>query len=124
MAISVYNVFSLNRAIENLIKQDINLSFKCGFQFYRLKKELDEIERYTVDRLNKVINTEHLNNNTLTNDEESIYLAVMNSMVELDTDKIDLEELKTNSELKAGLKDIMFIYEILSEKNNTTLIEN
>ena len=72
MTISVYEVFSLNRAIEKLIENDIKMSFNDGYQFYQLKKELNNIEQYAAKRLNSVIQTEHLNTNQLTDDEQMI----------------------------------------------------
>lgn len=124
MTISVYDVFSLNRAIEKIMGLDVHMSFNDGYHFYCLKKELDDIEQYTVKRLNSVISTEHLNNNTLTDDEQMIYLAVMNSEVNISDYDINLDILKDNKELCASLKDIMIIYNVFDKKNVATSNES
>lgn len=124
MKIRIFDVFSLNRAIEDLITQDIKMSFVCGYNLCQMKKELDNIELYTVERLNKVINTEHLNNNSLTEEEEIIYSAIMNSEIEIKNYGFIVDELKKSSTIEVGLNDIACICEILNEKNNTSLIEN
>lgn len=124
MTISVYEAFSLNRAIEKLIENDIKMSFNDGYQFYQLKKELNNIEQYTVKRLNNVIQTEHLNTNQLTDDEQMIYLAVMNSEVNISDYDINLDNLKDNKELCASIKDIMILYDVFGKKNVVTSNES
>lgn len=124
MTISVYEVFSLNRAIEKLIENDIKMSFNDGYQFYQLKKELNDIEQYAAKRLNSVIQTEHLNTNQLTDDEQMIYLAVMNSEVNISDYDINLDKLKDNKELCTSLKDIMILYDVFGKKNVATSNEN
>lgn len=124
MTISVYEVFSLNRAIEKLIENDIKMSFNDGYQFYQLKKELNNIEQYAAKRLNSVIQTEHLNTNQLTDDEQMIYLAVMNSEVNISDYDINLDNLKGNEELCASLKDIMILYDVFGKKNVATSNES
>lgn len=116
MVLTVFNVFKINQSVERLIEQNIKLSFNNGYKLLQLKKELDNIEQYTVSKLNQVIDNERMKANQMTDEEQMTYLTIMNSEIEINDIKIDFDNIKENNEITLPLQDIELLSVFFEEK--------
>lgn len=120
MILTVFEVFKLNQSIERLIEQDCNLSFNNGYKLIQIKRELDDIEQYAVSKLNQVIDNERLKSNEMTEEEQMVYVTVMNNEVEVSDIKIDFDNIKENNEITLPLSDIEMLSVFFEEKKSCT----
>lgn len=120
MILTVFEVFKLNQSIERLIEQDCNLSFNNGYKLIQIKRELDDIEQYAVSKLNQVIDNERLRSNEMTEEEQMVYVTIMNNEVEVSDIKIDFDNIKENNEITLPLSDIEMLSVFFEEKKTCT----
>lgn len=120
MILTVFEVFKLNQSIERLIEQDCNLSFNNGYKLIQIKRELDDIEQYAVSKLNQVIDNERLISNEMTEEEQMVYVTIMNNEVEVSDIKIDFDNIKENNEITLPLSDIEMLSVFFEEKKTCT----
>lgn len=116
MKLKVYDVFKINQSLDELLKQNFKLPFKDGYALMCLKKELDSIEQYAAERINKVIDSKRMIENCMTDEETLAYTTIMNSSIEIDNCKFDFESLKNNQEIILSLPDIEAISVFFEEK--------
>lgn len=117
MILTVFDVFKLNQTIEHLNEQGIKLSFKNGYELLKFKKELDNIEQYTAQRLNSVIDSERMSKNEMTEEEQMVYVTVMSNEVDINKPEIDFDEIKNSRDINLSLSDIETLCTIFEEKN-------
>lgn len=114
MLIPIYQIIKMNRSLETLISQQTLYNINIAYKIHKIKKELDEIEQYTFDRLTLICPNFDLKNH---NEEELlIYNTILNSQIEVDLPTITEEELLSSDEIKLSIEDIENILNIFEEK--------
>lgn len=86
----VYQIIKANIVFDKLIKQQIGFEINVAYRIYKLKKELDEIEEFVMDRLTMLLGDGYDLEN-LDNNEKILYEALM-----MDEMKINVYELNIN----------------------------
>lgn len=116
MVLKVSELFEINEALSKLLSQDKEYPINIGYDIYRVKKNLDDIESYVVNRLCMVLDNERMSKNELTNEEMLVYDTVMNSDVEIETFKIEKEKLFDNNNVKLTVKEVGLIDRLFEQK--------
>lgn len=115
MKIHVYKILKVNRTIETLLEQHISYPINVGYKIFQLKKELDNIEKYIIERLSMLC--PNFFTNDMTEEEKIIYETILSSEIELNNINITIEEITNNNEVKTTLEDIENLMLLFNEKN-------
>lgn len=114
MIIPIYQVIKSNRSIELLIQQECLYNINIAYKIYKIKKELDEIESYTFNRLNLLCPNIDITN--MTEIETDLYNTILNTMIEVNIPYLTEDELLSSDEVKLSIDDINNILLLFSEK--------
>lgn len=117
MKLSVEKVFRIGMSLDKLLSQQGELPLNVGYDLWRMKKQLDDIGSYVMERLKMVISEEHMQNNELDTAEQIAYETVLKSEVDISPFKITTEELFQNKEVVLTVSDISDIMELFDEKS-------
>ena len=92
--IKIEQVFILLEALEELYTQHVKYPINIAYKLNRIKNELNDIEKYTLERIAEVIpNWGDII--TLSAEENLVYTAIMNSEIEIETYGLTKDELFT-----------------------------
>lgn len=116
--LKVFEIFDINKAIENLIKQDLKYNVKVGYEIHKMKKQLDDIERYVVERLCMVIDNDRMRSNNLTNEERLLYNTVMESEMEITPFNIERDDIFNNENVMLTVKEVADIDQLFIKKTD------
>lgn len=116
MTLKVSELFEVNESLTKLLSQDKEYPVNIGYDIYRVKKSLDDIEGYVVNRLCMVLDNERMSKNELTNEEMLVYNMVMDTDVEIETFKIEKDKLFDNSKVELTVKEVADIDKLFPKK--------
>lgn len=117
MKVRVGRVFRIDESLDKLLQQQGELPLNVGYDLWRMKKQLDDLGAYIVERLKLVISEEHMQTNELDETEQMAYNAVLQSEVDIQPFAITKEELFQNKEAKLTVSEISDIMELFGEKS-------
>ena len=116
MKVFVKNVFRIDSVLDKLLQQQSELPLNVGYDLWKMKKQLNEIGSYVVERLKLVISEEHMQNNELDESEQMAYNAVLQSEVDIQPFTITKDELFQNKDVRLTVTEISDIMELFGEK--------
>ena len=116
MKVFVQNVFRIDSVLDKLLQQQSELPLNVGYDLWKMKKQLNEIGSYVVERLKLVISEEHMQNNELDESEQMAYNAVLQSEVDIQPFTITKDELFQNKDVRLTVTEISDIMELFGEK--------
>lgn len=113
MEITIYDAFSLNRVLHNLMEQQKSYKIQTAFKIHSLIKWLDETERFIFERMNVVLGTTDIDNNN------HMQMAFLSSKIPFTETTLTLDELmSTDGDVNLSVGDIEILDKMLckSEK--------
>lgn len=96
--LTVEQILKLNDAIDSLFEEHIKYQVNVAYRLYQLKKELNDMSSYVIERLFSVIpklKEEHVE---LNEEENIIYQTILNSPIEVDTFNLTRAEIYLTNE--------------------------
>lgn len=115
MKVKACDVYGIDKALYNLVEQQVKLPLNIGYAVYKMYKQVSDAAEYIAERLTCVIDEERMRLNQLTEDESAIYNAVMQSEIDIVPFSISREELFGNKEVELSLSEIANIDELFRE---------
>lgn len=91
--LTVDQILKLNDAVDELFNQHIKYQINVAYRLYQLKKELNEITNYIIERIVTVIPKINEENVELSEEENIIYQSILNSEIEIDTFNLTRAEI-------------------------------
>lgn len=91
--LTVNEILGLNDALEILFQEHIKYPINIGFKLYQLKKHLNDITEYTVNRIVELLPDLKKDDCELSDNDKLVYQVILNSEIEIDTYGITREEL-------------------------------
>lgn len=105
MRIKLNDVIRANIALGRLIGQQKEYNINLSYRLYKLKKQLDEVEEYIMDRLHVAIGEDDLDN--ITNSEmETLNEVLLESYIEEDFVNVSLDEVMSTDKVTLTVEDI------------------
>lgn len=111
MTRKVFDIIKANAALERLIAQQIEYPINVAYKIYCLKKNIDDIERYVYDRMALLFGAD-FGNKEMTEEQETIYNALMASDMEIQVNIPSKEEL-LSGDANLTVDDLSTILEFL-----------
>ena len=108
-------IFMLDKVFYELEEQKTKFPLNVGYAVYKMGKQVSEAAEYISDRLFSVIDSERMRMGTMTDEEQIIYNAVMESEIGLKPFDISKDEFFENKEVVLPLQEIPYIEELFPE---------
>lgn len=108
-------IFMLDKVFYELEEQKTKFPLNVGYAVYKMGKQVSEAAEYISDRLFSVIDSERMRMGTMTDEEQIIYNAVMESEIDLKPFDISKDEFFENKEVVLSLQEIPYIEELFPE---------
>ena len=109
------SVFMLDKVFYELEEQKTKFPLNVGYAVYKMGKQVSEAAEYISNRLFSVIDSERMRMGTMTDEEQIIYNAVMESEIDLKPFDISKDEFFENKEVALSLQEIPYIEELFPE---------
>ena len=109
------SVFMLDKVFYELEEQKTKFPLNIGYAVYKMGKQVSEAAEYISNRLFSVIDSERMRMGTMTDEEQIIYNAVMESKIDLKPFDISKDEFFENKEVVLSLEEIPYIEELFPE---------
>ena len=109
------NVFMLDNIFYRLEEQQTKFPLNVGYAVHKMAKQVSEAAEYVSNRLFAVIDSERMRLGNMTDEEQIIYNAVMDSEIDIQPFTITKEELFDNKEVALTLKEIESVDELFGE---------
>ena len=109
--ISICEVLKCNRTLYKIVEQGNIFPATIGFKIFKIIKKFDEVEEYVMATMTNTF--EDLTFDDMTDEQYTLYNALLYSEIELDFEKIESEVFEENEELKLSLSDISDLTPIL-----------
>lgn len=91
--LTVDQVLKLSDAVDALFDEHIKYQINVAYRLYQLKKELNEMSEYIVERIFTVIPKLKDDNAELNDEENIIYQTILSSPIEIDTFNLTRAEI-------------------------------
>lgn len=114
MTNKVYEIINANIAMEKLINQQDKYNIATAYKIYKLKKNLDEIENFIMDRLVMILG-ENYDLNNLNENEKIIYQSLMMSDIDFDNCDLTMKEITNSDSITVTVNDIEKISKIVEK---------
>lgn len=108
-------VFMLDDIFYKLTSQDTKFPLKIGYAVYKMARQISEAAEYIGNRLCSVIDEKRMRLGDLTDDEQLVYKAVMDSDIDIKPFEISKDELFRNDEVSLTLQEIAEVDELFGE---------
>ena len=108
-------IFMLDKVFYELEEQKTKFPLNIGYAVYKMGKQVSEAAEYISNRLFSVIDSERMRMGTMTDEEQIIYNAVMESEIDLKPFDISKDEFFDNKEVVLSLEEIPYIEELFPE---------
>jgi hypothetical protein len=108
-------IFMLDKVFYELEEQKTKFPLNVGYAVYKMGKQVSEAAEYISDRLFSLIDSERMRMGTMTDEEQIIYNAVMESEIDLKPFGIRKDEFFENKEAVLSLQEIPYIEELFPE---------
>lgn len=109
------SVFMLDKVFYELEEQKTKFPLNIGYAVYKMGKQVSEAAEYISNRLFSVIDSERMRMGTMTDEEQIIYNAVMESEIDIKPFDISKDEFFENKEVALSLQEIPYIEELFPE---------
>ena len=91
--LTVDQILKLSDAVDALFDEHIKYQINVAYRLYQLKKELNEMSEYIVERIFTVIPKLKDDNAELNDEENIIYQTILSSPIEIDTFNLTRAEI-------------------------------
>lgn len=91
--LTVDQVLKMSDAVDALFDEHIKYQINVAYRLYQLKKELNEMSEYIVERIFTVIPKLKDDNVELNDEENIIYQTILSSPIEIDTFNLTRAEI-------------------------------
>ena len=108
-------IFMLDKVFYELEEQKTKFPLNVGYAVYKMGKQVSEAAEYISNRLFSVIDSDRMRMGTMTDEEQIIYNAVMESEIDLKPFDISKDEFFENKEVMLSLQEIPYIEELFPE---------
>lgn len=108
-------IFMLDKVFYELEEQKTKFPLNVGYAVYKMGKQVSEAAEYISNRLFSVIDSERMRMGTMTDEEQIIYNAVMESEIDIKPFDINKDEFFENKEVALSLQEIPYIEELFPE---------
>ena len=105
-------VFILDSIFYKLDEQQTKFPLNVGYAVYKMGKQISEAAEYLSNRLFSVIDQDRMRLGNLTDEEQLIYNAVMDSEINIEPFAISRKELFDNKDVELTLSEIADIDEL------------
>lgn len=109
------SVFMLDKVFYELEEQKTKFPLNIGYAVYKMGKQVSGAAEYISNRLFSVIDSERMRMGTMTDEEQIIYNAVMESEIDIKPFDISKDEFFENKEVALSLQEIPYIEELFPE---------
>ncbi|MCD8207187.1 MAG: hypothetical protein LUD72_04530 [Bacteroidales bacterium] len=92
MRITLSDAVNANNALGKLVRQGHKYPVDVAFRLYKLKKDLEEVEYFTLLRLEQVFGTA-FGDKALTPEQEEAYAIMMSAEIEIDVRNLKIKEI-------------------------------
>ena len=89
----VEEILALNDAVEVLFQEHIKYPINVGFKLFQLKKHLNEISDYAINRMVELLPELKNEGCELSETNKMIYQAILNSLIEVNTYGITRDDI-------------------------------
>jgi len=89
----VEEILALNDAVEVLFQEHIKYPINVGFKLFQLKKHLNEISDYTINRMVELLPELKNEGCELSETNKMIYQVILNSLIEVNTYGITRDDI-------------------------------
>lgn len=114
--VKIGNCFRLNRVINKIIAQQTHLPVKDAFWFFKLHKQLNEIEEFVLQRLELVLGTGFDITKGMDETQTLLYDTIMNSPTTLTIVRTeDAKNLFCNDRITLTIEDVEILSEIFPD---------
>lgn len=113
MTKTIYDIINANVVLEKLLKQQHEYNIQTAYKIYKLKKELDEVENFTMDRLKLALGNDYDLDN-LDENQKMLYTSIMLTQININDTDLKLNDLTDNDRLKITVNEVEKIVNLLS----------
>lgn len=120
--VKIGNCFRLNRVVGKIIKQQASLPVRDALWFFKLHRQLNEIEEFVLQRLELVLGSGLDVTKEMTEAQTLVYDAIMNTPTCVNIDKAEAAAgIFDNAEITLTIEDVELLCEIFPEESMTCL---
>ena len=110
--ISISYGFNLNKTIDKIIKQQVDIPANIAFALYKLHKQLTEMEEFVFQRLSMVCG-DNIDFNNMTENQKILYFSVFDSEINIELENdIDIDKITKNNKISLSIQDIEILNNI------------
>lgn len=102
----VYKIFDIAESLTHLCEENIKLPLNIAYNLTKKKSEIEEITNFVSERINLLIDNEHLEKNELSSEEEIIYSTIMESEMDIQPISLNIEEVFNSTEISLSVTDV------------------
>ena len=115
MVIKVYEAYNILSVIEKLKEQGLKYPISTAYKLHKLYDELCKIETFIIDRYTQIFGT-NIDFDNLTNKQQEVYAAILDSDIEISNDCIPKIDEILNDKAELSIADIKILDEILKKQ--------
>ena len=110
--ISISYGFNLNKTIDKIIKQQVDIPANIAFALYKLHRQLTEMEKFVFQRLSMVCG-DNIDFNNMTENQKILYSSVFDSEINIELeDGIDIDKIIKNNKINLSIQDVEILNNI------------
>lgn len=109
----IYDVFKLNIILTKILGQQSKFNINLAYRLYKLRKKLDEIEGFAMERFETLFGN-GFDSERLTENERMVYNTILSTEIDEELPKISFVELMNELEIKVDVEDIGYLEKVLS----------
>lgn len=110
--ISISYGFNLNKTIDKIIKQQVDIPANIAFALYKLHRQLTEMEEFVFQRLSMVCGDD-IDFNNMTENQKILYSSVFDSQINIELeDGIDIDKIIKNNKINLSIQDVEILNNI------------
>ena len=110
--ISISYGFNLNKTIDKIIKQQVDIPANIAFALYKLHRQLTEMEEFVLQRLSMVCGDD-IDFNNMTENQKILYSSVFDSEINIELeDGIDIDKIIKNNKINLSIQDVEILNNI------------
>lgn len=118
LKVDLRTVFKTEEAVNNIIRQKLEVPLSLGAKLMDLKGVLSEYTEYTVKQLKSHIPNLVDNPSNLSDVEKTVYNFILNTVIEIEVPEFESDELERCTNVCLDMEDIMLLMNLCTHKNN------